>query len=100
LLGLDAETILHRLFWEQDLRRFEPLTGELGPRFACTCSRGRVGRMLVNLGRAEADSVIAERGSVEVSCEFCGARYEFDAIDVTELFLPGSTLGEPPHTMQ
>ncbi|MEY4751309.1 MAG: hypothetical protein RIQ60_3523 [Pseudomonadota bacterium] len=100
LLELDAETVLRRLFWEQDLRRFEPLTGELGPRFACTCSRSRVGRMLVNLGEAEARDVVAERGEVEVVCEFCGSRYSFDAIDVTELFLPGNTLGEPPQTVQ
>jgi molecular chaperone Hsp33 len=100
LLGLDVDSVLHRLFWEQDVRRFEPLSGDLGPRFACTCSRARVGRMLTNLGRDEADSVIAERGRIEVACEFCGVRYEFDAIDVTELFLPGSTLGEPPHTVQ
>ena len=25
LLGLDADTILHRLFWEENLRRFDPL---------------------------------------------------------------------------
>ena len=100
LLGLDAETVLRRLFWEQDLRRFEPLTGELGPRFACTCSRARVGRMLVKLVEADARSVVAERGDVEVGCEFCGTRYRFDAIDVTELFLPGNTLGEPPQTVQ
>ena len=100
LIGLDTETLLRRLFWEEDLRRFEPLTGELGPRFACTCSRARVGRMLVGLGRDEVDSVVAERGSVEVGCEFCGTRYEFDAIDVTELFLAGSGLSGASPTMQ
>ncbi|MEY2686945.1 MAG: hypothetical protein RL375_1143 [Pseudomonadota bacterium] len=100
LLGLDADTVLRRLFWEEELRRFEPLTGELGPRFACTCSRGRVGRMLVSLGRDEVDSVVAERGHVEVSCEFCGTRYEFDAIDVSEVFLAGSGLSGASQTVQ
>jgi molecular chaperone Hsp33 len=84
LLTLDVDTILRRLFWEDDLRRFEPQT----PRFACTCSRERVGRMLVGLGRAEVDSVVAERGNVEVGCEFCGLKYPFDPIDVAELFSP------------
>jgi molecular chaperone Hsp33 len=46
------------------------------------------------------DSVVAERGSVEVGCEFCGTRYEFDAIDVTELFLAGSGLSGASPTMQ
>ena len=93
LLTLDVETLLRRLFWEESVRRFEPRT----PRFACSCSRARVGGMLMGLGRAEVDSVVAERGDVEVGCEFCGAQYRFDAVDVVELFTapvdhpPGST---------
>ncbi len=89
LLTLDAETILRRLFWEEDMRRFEPLR----PRFACTCSRERVGQMLTGLGREEVDGVIAERGEVEVGCEFCGAQYRFDAVDVGGLFAPPSAGG-------
>lgn len=88
LLGLDVDTLLRRLFWEETLRRFEPMRGELGPRFACTCSRERVGQMLTGLGRPEVDSVVAEQGRVEVGCEFCGTRYHFDAVDVGELFTP------------
>lgn len=82
LLTLNAETILHRLFWQERVRRFEPLAGERGPRFACRCSRERVGRMLQSLGREEIDGLIAERGLAEVACEFCGAQYRFDAVDV------------------
>ncbi|MBL0720006.1 Hsp33 family molecular chaperone HslO [Piscinibacter sp. Jin2] len=88
LLTLDAETVLRRLFWEEDLRRFEPLVGEQAPRFACRCSRERVGAMLRSLGREEMDDLIAERGEAEVGCEFCGAAYRFDAVDVGELFVP------------
>jgi len=93
LLSLDAPTVLRRLFWEEKLLRFAPLT----PRFACTCSRNRVGGMLLGLGRTEVDEVLAERGNVEVGCEFCGAQYRFDAVDVGELFVapadhpPGSS---------
>lgn len=85
LLTLDAETILRRLFWEEDLRRFEPLT----PSFACSCSRQRVGKMLVGLGREEVDSILAERGHVEIGCDFCGLQYSFDAVDVGGLFATG-----------
>ncbi|MCH7344930.1 Hsp33 family molecular chaperone HslO [Pelomonas sp. CA6] len=82
LLSLDAETVLRRLFWQESLQRFEPLR----PRFACTCSRERVGNMLLGLGRAEVDEVVAELGGVEIGCEFCGTLYHFDAVDVGELF--------------
>jgi molecular chaperone Hsp33 len=87
LLELDAETILRRLFWEEDVRRFEPQTGEQGPRFACTCSRERVAGMLRSLGRDEVESIIAEQGQVEVTCEFCGAMQHFDPVDAAQVFL-------------
>ena len=86
LLTLDAETILYRLFWEEPLARFEPLVGETGPRFACSCSRERVGRMIRSLGTAEVESILAEQGQVEVGCDFCGAQYRFDPVDAAGLF--------------
>jgi molecular chaperone Hsp33 len=82
LLTLDADTILRRLFWEETVTRYEPQA----PRFACTCSRERVSQMLRGLGREEADSVLAERGDIEISCDFCGQHYRFDAVDVGVLF--------------
>jgi molecular chaperone Hsp33 len=88
LLTLDADTLLRRLFWEEDLRRFEPLAGKRGPRFACSCSRERVGSMLRSLGRAEIDGIVVERGQVEIACDFCGRKYGFDPVDVGELFTP------------
>jgi molecular chaperone Hsp33 len=88
LLTLDAPTVLRRLFWEERLLRFEPRSGDAGPRFACTCSRGRVGTMLKGLGRAEVDDILTEQGRVEIACEFCGMKYAFDPVDVGELFTP------------
>ncbi len=84
LLGLPTAQILHRLFWQETLRVFEPST----PRFACSCSRQRVRNMLLGLGREESESLIQERGQVEVGCEFCGLQYHFDAVDVGEMFTP------------
>ncbi len=97
LLTLDVDTILRRLFWEEDVRRFEPQQGANGPRFACTCSRERVADMLRSLGQEEVESIIAEQGQVEIGCDFCGEHYHFDPIDAGELFTdaadtpPGST---------
>ena len=86
LLTLDVETILRRLFWEETLTRFEPLAGETAPRFSCSCSRERVSHMILGLGIEEAQGIIAERGDIEVGCEFCGAQYRFDPIDVAQIF--------------
>ncbi|MBA3588611.1 Hsp33 family molecular chaperone HslO [Methylibium sp.] len=94
LLLLPADKLLHRLFWEETLRRFPPLEGANGPRFECRCSRQRVAQMLRSLGREEIDGLIEERGTAEVGCEFCGAQYRFDAVDVGEVFT--SPRDQPP----
>jgi molecular chaperone Hsp33 len=86
LLTLDAESILHRLFWDEDLLRFAPQEGDAAPHFSCTCSRERVGRMLLSLGADEAHSILQERADIEVGCDFCAAQYRFDAVDVEQLF--------------
>jgi molecular chaperone Hsp33 len=90
LIELEPEAILHRLFWEETVRLFDVQR----PRFACSCSRERVCSMLRSLGRDESDSLIEERGLVEVACEFCGQQYRFDAVDVGEMFTPSRD--QPP----
>lgn len=82
LLVLAPQTLLHRLFHEEDLRVFEPKPVY----FRCSCSPERVTGMLRMLGRDEVRSVIAERGEVEVRCEFCNRRYAFDAVDSEQIF--------------
>jgi len=68
------------------LLRFEPRVGESVPRFHCSCSRERVGRMIKGLGIEEAESILSERESIEVGCEFCGKQYHFDPVDAASLF--------------
>jgi molecular chaperone Hsp33 len=85
LRSLADAQILHRLFNEDDIRLFEPAPVY----FRCRCSRERVGGMLQGLGEAETRSVLAERGEVEVRCDFCNRAYVFDAVDVTQLFNAG-----------
>ena len=82
LLSLSPAELMHRLFWEETLRVFEPQT----PRFGCRCSRERVAGMLRGLGADEVLSLVAERGEAEVACDFCGAMYRFDPVDAGELF--------------
>ena len=87
LLTLDADTVLHRLFWEEKPTRFEPLR----PRFACSCSKARVSQMIRTLGQDEANDIVQEQGEIDVGCDFCGKQYRFDAVDVAQIFLD-----EPP----
>ena len=100
LLTLDVDTLLRRLFWQEKLLKFEPQVGFEAPRFACTCSRARVGRMINGLGVAEAESIIAERGNIEVGCEFCGQQYRFDAVDAAQLFVAPTGVQGAPDVLQ
>ncbi len=87
LRTLTDREILRRLFNEDDVRLFEPSPVY----FRCRCSRERVAGMLQGLGEAETRSVLAERGEVEVRCDFCNRAYVFDAVDVERLFNAGAS---------
>jgi molecular chaperone Hsp33 len=82
LLTLPAGELLHRLYHEEDIRLFDAQTVV----FRCTCSRESVAQMLRMLGKSEVDAIIAERGDVEVHCEFCNQRYVFDRVDADAVF--------------
>lgn len=91
LRDADPATLLYRLFHEDGVR----VLGEQSLQFRCTCSRERVGQVLIGLGRDEAFASI-QGDAAEITCEFCNQRYRFDRIDITQLFVgggavPGST---------
>ncbi len=93
LLGTLTETELARWSVEDLLRRlFHEHTLTLQPgralQFSCTCSRARTDRMLSALPKQELVELLAERGSVEVTCEVCGAQYRYDGFDTLALFEP------------
>ncbi|MGE8569897.1 MAG: Hsp33 family molecular chaperone HslO [Achromobacter sp.] len=88
VLEADIDTLIHRLFWEDTLLAFDPVA----VRWHCPCTRERVASMLRSLGEEEVNSVLAERGQVDVSCDFCGKPYKFDAVDCATLFSPN----QPP----
>ncbi|MEE9319082.1 MAG: Hsp33 family molecular chaperone HslO [Granulosicoccus sp.] len=82
LCTLEAETLLQRLFHEEQVRMFD----KNPVRFECSCSRERTNSMLVSLGRDEVDSIVEEQKHVEIICEFCDAQYRYDVVDVAALF--------------
>ena len=95
LLTLPAGELVHRLYHDEDIRLFDaqPVV------FRCTCSRDNVANMLRMIGRAEVDSILEERGDVEVHCEFCNERYVFDRVDADAVFVevPAVTASKTLH---
>lgn len=86
-----AEAVLRRLGGTHDGRMFAGTAVQFG----CRCSGARVARLLRSLGPQEIQSVLAEIGSVTVTCEFCGRPYRFDAIDIERLFHAGASPEAP-----
>ncbi len=84
LLTIAADRLLRRLFRAETVRLQPPLDLEFG----CSCSRARTANALRIMGRAEIDEILAEQGSVDVTCEFCGENYRYDPIDAQLLFEP------------
>lgn len=83
LLNLDSETLLHRLFHEEDVRLFEASN----TKFFCSCTRASVANMLRMLGNEEISSILEEQGKIEVNCDFCNTHYQFDKVDAAQLMV-------------
>ena len=66
-------------------------TQELCPRYSCDCSRERMERALISLGRQELQSIIEEDGKAELVCHFCNKKYAFDKEALTELLKEASS---------
>lgn len=83
LLGLDNETILHRLYHEDDVRLFASST----VKFHCSCTRQRSEQALMSLGLSDLQLLLAEKaGTIEIDCQFCNQRYLFNEADIAQLF--------------
>jgi molecular chaperone Hsp33 len=76
------QTLLAKSFPHDDVRVFRPRAVS----FNCTCSRERVERALRIAGIAEIESILAERGDVVVTCEFCNREYAFAGAEARAVF--------------
>jgi molecular chaperone Hsp33 len=74
--------LVGKLFSEDDVRVYSSRPVE----FRCRCSAAKTEDVLRMLGETEARDTLAEQGRIEVTCEYCGRRRHFDAVDVERLF--------------
>lgn len=90
LKRLDTETLLTRLFHEEmqagGVRVFDPVE----PCHHCPRDEDKVRRLVVSLGRAEVESILAEKGELHIHDDMCNHDYRFGPEDVARLF------GDPP----
>ena len=77
----DPEAMLREVMSDFDLKILETCPVE----YRCYCSRERVERALISLGRAELEQMLFEQGGCQLTCQFCDAVYDFTAEDIQEL---------------
>jgi molecular chaperone Hsp33 len=80
--GADARALIERLAEGLALR---PHESTYEARFDCRCTRERVERALVGLGRDELLKISREQPETEATCDFCKRRYVLTAADVEGL---------------
>ncbi len=70
---LPADRLLYRLFHEEGVRSYQPIP----IREACHCSRERIEKVLASFSPEERQEMIKD-GVIQVTCDFCNRRYDFD----------------------
>ncbi len=72
-------------------RGMDPVVLERTPlRFHCGCSRERMEKALISLGRSELQQIIDEDTGAELGCHFCHSKYAFSTDELKELLARAS----------
>ena len=79
--GMDAEALLRAVLSDFELEILETHPVE----YRCYCSRERVSRALISMGRQELRSMIDEQGSAELTCQFCDKIYHYSREELETL---------------
>lgn len=80
--GMSAEDILFRV-----TEGFSMLceNKSVEPRYECKCSKERMEKALISIGKEELTSIIEEQGEAELTCQFCDNKYTFSKAELEEL---------------
>lgn len=81
--GMSPEQILEELLAGMDVE----IADRMDVRFYCGCTRKRVEKALVSIGKKELEDMICEGKPIEMNCHFCNAAYEFSVEELKELLV-------------
>lgn len=78
IFNLDAQTLLHRLYHQEEVRLFEPQAVT----FQCGCSAEKCLTAISQIEASEIKAIIAEQGNMSMTCDYCLTTYKFDEQDL------------------
>ena len=79
--GMDAEEIIRAVLSDFEVEVLEKRPVE----YRCYCSRDRVSRALISMGKGELSALIEEQGEAELTCQFCDAIYHYSKEELEAL---------------
>lgn len=82
LSGMTAEDILFKVCDGFDMMMDNSI---VVPKYECKCTKDRMERALISIGKTELQKLIDEAGEAELTCQFCDAKYKFDKKDLEDL---------------
>ena len=79
--GNTPEQILEKVLGDLDME----VNDTMPVRFRCSCSRERVEKVLISLGKKELQNLIDEGQGAELNCHFCNRNYGFTTQELRQL---------------
>ncbi len=79
--GMSPKDMIEKLFAGYDIVYSESIT----PEYHCDCSKERVYKAVMSVGKSEIEDMIADGEPIEVGCHFCNKKYVFDIPDLQSM---------------
>ena len=79
--GMDGQVVLETVLHGFDLEILETQPVE----YRCYCSRDRVTRTLISLGRTELQSIVDDGKDIHIDCQFCDKIYDYTPDQVRQI---------------
>ena len=79
--GHTPESLLEAVFEGLDLEIMDKVPTE----FYCNCSKERVEKALISIGRKDLNEMIQEGKEIELNCHFCNTNYVFSVEELKEI---------------
>jgi molecular chaperone Hsp33 len=86
IFSLASEDLLYRLYHQEEVRIFEPQAVS----YKCSCSEDKCLSTISQIEPSELESIIAEQGSVSMTCDYCMTTYQFERPQLAQ-FIDGTT---------
>lgn len=79
--GMDARALLETVLADFELEILEQTPVE----YRCYCSRERVTKMLISLGKKELQEIVDEAKPIDIDCQFCDAIYHYTPEEIADI---------------